>query len=395
MKNPPVFNTSEISGRVDPVCDGAPIADVRAMRLALRLARKALGDTSPNPMVGAVLVRNGEIIGRGWHHRAGLPHAEIEAIRDAASRGHSLHDATLFVTLEPCCTHGRTPPCTDAILASGIGRVVVGAMDPNPKHAGRGLDILRQGGVEVVHGILAGECARLNEAFNHWIVHRTPFVTVKSAMTLDGKIATAGGQSRWITGEKARAAGMRLRKGSDAILVGVETVLADDPSLTLRGKSGGIRGSKQLRRIILDTKARTPLHARIVTDEFASLTTVVVGRHASRKKQEALARRARVLVAPELNGRVDVKWLLRQLGRDHITSLLVEGGGEVAAAFLSRGLAHRVACFYAPMILGGRTSRKAVSGDGAVSLNDTIGLTDVAWRKLGDDLMMTARVLQR
>ena len=208
--------------------------DARFMRVALRLARRGYGATSPNPMVGAVLVQGGRVIGRGWHRRAGGPHAEIEALRDARGRGQAVKGATLYVTLEPCCTHGRTPPCTDAIRAAGISRVVAGAIDPNPRHAGRGFTRLREAGIAVTHGVLAGDCARLNEAFNHWIVRRTPFVTVKAGMTLDGKIATASGESRWITGEKARACGMKLRQGADAILVGINTVLADDPSLTVR-----------------------------------------------------------------------------------------------------------------------------------------------------------------
>src|ERR1700691_1302085 len=226
------------------------MSDAQFMRLALRLARRGCGATSPNPMVGAVLVKGGKIIGRGWHHRAGLPHAEIEALRDAIKHGHDPCGATLYVTLEPCSTHGRTPPCTDAIIAAGIKKVVIGATDPNPRHAGRAFKLLRRAKVEFAQGILADECARLNEAFNHWIVHRTPFVTVKSAMTLDGKIATASGESKWITGEKARAHGMKLRQGSDAILVGINTILADNPSLTVRTKN------KKLcrHRIILDSQ---------------------------------------------------------------------------------------------------------------------------------------------
>ena len=225
------------------------------MRQAVGLARRGCGMTSPNPAVGAVLVRGGKIIGRGWHRRAGEPHAEIEALRDAQKHGHNPRGSTLFVTLEPCCTRGRTPPCTDAIIAAGIKRVIVGAVDPNPKHAGRAFKILRRAGIAVMrwgeatdeprpgsrgpspHQKLANECARLNEAFNHWIVHRTPFVTVKAAMTLDGKIATASGESKWITGEAARACGMKLRQGADAILVGINTILADDPSLTFRSNA--------------------------------------------------------------------------------------------------------------------------------------------------------------
>src|SRR5947208_11035637 len=247
--------------------------DLQFMRLALALARRGYGATSPNPMVGAVLVKKGRIIGRGWHRRAGQPHAEIEAIRDAERRGHSSKGATLYVTLEPCSTHGRTPPCTQAIVAAGIKRVVIGATDPNPRHRGRGFGILKRAGIEVIKGILADECERLNEAFNHWIIHRTPFVTVKAAMTLDGKIATAAGVSKWITGEKARAYGMKLRQEADAILVGINTILADDPSLTVRGG----RSQKRLRRIVLDSTAKTPLTAKVVRDEDATLTTIVVG----------------------------------------------------------------------------------------------------------------------
>ena len=239
--------------------------ETKFMRLALQLAKRGSGSVSPNPMVGAVLVKRGKIIGRGWHRRAGLPHAEIEALRDSQKRGHNPHGATLYVTLEPCCTHGRTPPCTDAIITAGIKRVIIGATDPNPKHAGKGFRILRRAGIEVVHGIGPSECVRLNEAFNHWIVHRTPFVTVKAAMTLDGKIATAT-QSKWITGEKARAHGMKLRQGSDAILVGINTILADDPSLTARTKmeDGRWKMGKPIRRIVLDSLARTPLTAKVV-----------------------------------------------------------------------------------------------------------------------------------
>ena len=375
--------------------------DLRWMRAALHLARRGRGATSPNPMVGAVLVKNGKIIGRGWHHRAGLPHAEIEALRDARKRGHNPRGTTLCVTLEPCCTHGRTPPCTDAIIAAGIRRVVIGATDPNPRHAGRGFTILRRAGIEVVHGILAGECAKLNEAFNHWIVRRTPFVTVKAAMTLDGKIATTTGESKWITGAIARAHGMQLRRGSDAILAGINTILADNPGLTVRP----VQSSKftvqnhSLRRIILDSMARTPLTAKIVSDEFAKLTTIVVGKDAPKQRVAALAKKVNVTVAPlkkseirNPKSAIDLRWLLKKLGAENVTSLLVEGGGEVNASFLLGGFAHRVALFYAPKILGGRDSRKAVAGEGAQSLGEIIRLRDAEWRKPGGDLLLTARV---
>ncbi|HUA68926.1 MAG TPA: bifunctional diaminohydroxyphosphoribosylaminopyrimidine deaminase/5-amino-6-(5-phosphoribosylamino)uracil reductase RibD [Candidatus Saccharimonadales bacterium] len=409
-------------------------SDARFMRLALRLARRGYGSTSPNPMVGAVLVKGGKIIGRGWHRRAGLPHAEIEALRDAQKRGYNPKGSTLYVTLEPCSTHGRTPPCTDAIIAAGIKRVVIGTTDPNPKHSGRASKILRRAGIEVdwwgerprepdnqskrgssgasPHQDLAEECGRLNEAFNHWIVHHTPFVTVKAAMTLDGKIATASGESKWITGERARNYGMKLRQGADAILVGINTILADDPTLTVRKPMADDRRQtgKPIRRIVLDSLARTPLKSKVVSDEFAALTTIVVSKRAPKNRVTALAKRVRVMVVPTIKvGRavlcppssarsenapyhIDLRWLLKKLGSENVTSLLVEGGGEVNASFLLGGLAQRVAFFYAPKILGGRDSRKAVGGEGARSLVEALQLHKVEWKKIGEDLLMTARV---
>ena len=407
------------------------------MRLAIGLARRGYGATSPNPMVGAVLVKGGKIIGRGWHRHAGGPHAEIEALRDARKHGHKPKGATLYVTLEPCCTQGHTPPCTDAIIAAGIKRVIIGATDPNPKHSGRAFKILQRAGIEVttpgsagvppaspsVHNpatrrrdagapradTFADECERLNEAFNYWIVHRTPFITVKAAMTLDGKIATASGESKWITGEKARAHGMKLRRGSDAILVGINTILADDPSLTVRVQGRGKENiehrtsnaqHRKMRRIILDSLARTPLNAKVVSDQFAGLTTVVVSKRAPKNRAAALAKRVNVLIAPLVKNSspatrhpsLYLKWLLKKLGAENVTSLLVEGGGEVNASFLLGGMAQRVAFFYAPKILGGRDSRKAVAGEGAESLAAAIQLRDVEWKRLGPDLLLTARV---
>jgi diaminohydroxyphosphoribosylaminopyrimidine deaminase/5-amino-6-(5-phosphoribosylamino)uracil reductase len=377
--------------------------DELQMREALRLAQKAYGLTSPNPMVGAILIKGGKVIGRGWHRRAGEAHAEIEALRDAEKRGHNPKGATLFVTLEPCSTFGRTPPCTDAIVASGIGTVIIGATDPNPHHSGNAFRMLRRSGLTVRHGILADQCARLNEAFNHWIVHKTPFVTVKAAMTLDGKIATASGESKWITGEKARAHGMRLRQGADAVVVGINTVLLDNPKLTVRGITpNSVEKKTTPRRIILDSFARTPLDAHVVSDSFAGLTTIVVSRAASRNRVSALSKRVRVLVSPPARRparaaaaqppRIDLRWLLKTLGAEDVTSVLVEGGGEVNASFLFQDLAQRIAFFYAPKVLGGRDARRAVAGAGAATLDESLDLTDVEWQKLGPDLFLTARI---
>lgn len=346
-------------------------------------------------MVGALLIKGERILGQGYHHKAGQPHAEIEAISDAERRGFSPKGATLYVTLEPCSTYGRTPPCTEAIIAAGIKQVMIGTLDPNPKHAGRGLNLLADHGVrvEVAKEPLAADCAALNAPFNHWIVHRTPWVRVKAAMTLDGKIATESGQSKWITGEVSRRFAMGLRFEADAILAGVNTIIADDPSLTLRLM--GKRKVRPLRRLVLDPRARIPLTAKLLNDDHASLTTVVVAPGAAKRSVQALEKKAQVLHCPtrepETNG-LDLAWLLRQLGSQEITSLLVEGGGETVAAFLEQGLANEVAFFYAPRILGGSKSRRGVAGTGASTREELLPLMNPKWRKLGPDLLLQAAV---
>jgi diaminohydroxyphosphoribosylaminopyrimidine deaminase / 5-amino-6-(5-phosphoribosylamino)uracil reductase len=376
-----------------PATERPSTTDETFMRMALGLARRAYGDTSPNPLVGAVLVRKGQIIGRGWHRRAGGPHAEIEALADAARRGQDPRGATLYVTLEPCCTHGRTPPCTDALIAAGIQRVVIGATDPNPAHRGRAFELLRRADIEIAEDVLAEQATALNATFNHWIVHRTPFVMVKAAMSLDGKIATANGESKWITSPASRAKAMRLRRGVDAILVGVNTVIADDPALSVRSVPGFAipKEVRQPRRIIVDSAARTPVDAKLVSDAHASLTTVVTTRRASRIQRERLSRRANVWVAPTArDGGVDLGWLIKKLGAENVTHLLVEGGGEVNASFLFGRLAHRIAFFYAPKILGGRAARKGVAGGGVADATWGLKLHSMKWQRVGPDLLLTA-----
>jgi diaminohydroxyphosphoribosylaminopyrimidine deaminase/5-amino-6-(5-phosphoribosylamino)uracil reductase len=369
--------------------------DIHYCRMALRLARRGYGRTSPNPMVGAVLVAGGRVIGQGWHRGAGLPHAEIEALADAARRGQSVRHRTLYVSLEPCCTRGRTPPCTEAIIAARIRRVVVCTEDPNPRHQGRGLARLREAGIEVASGILAVPAQELNVAFSHWIIHRTPYVTAKAALTLDGKIATATGESRWITGEASRQRAMRLRAGVDAVLVGIETVLADDPQLTVRGRAGAL-GSRQPRRIVLDSRARTPLTARLLSPATPGRALVVVGPNAPARRVAALRRWAEVWSAPlDATDQLDLRWLLTELGRNEVTSLLVEGGGEVHGSFFQQGLVHRTAFFYGPLILGGRRARRAVAGSGATDWSNVCRLLDPQWRCCGPDLWLTARVQSR
>ena len=370
-------------------------ADRRHMLRAVSLARRAWGFTSPNPAVGAVLVRNGEVIGEGWHKRAGEPHAEINAITQAWKRGASLRGSTLYVTLEPCSTHGRTPPCTGAIIEAAPAEVIVGALDPNPRHAGAGLKLLAAAGIRVRSGLLADECETLNEAFNHWIVHRTPWVVLKSAITLDGKIATRTGESKWITSARARQAAMHLRRGADAILVGINTVLADDPALTLRpGSKREIPPWKKLRRIVLDPRARIPLKSRLVSDSARELTTVVVSSKAPPGDLRALEKKVQVWRSPAPAGKINLPWLLEKLGAEEVTSLLVEGGGETSAAFLRGNLVHRVCFFYAPLIFGGRDARKVVAGSGLADRGLVPRLSSPRWQRFGPDLLLSA-CLQR
>ncbi len=366
--------------------------DLPFMRQALRLARKGYGRTSPNPMVGAIVVKGSKLLGQGYHHQAGLPHAEIEALRNATRLGHQVRGATLYVTLEPCSSHGRTPPCTQAILQAGIARVVAGATDPNPSHQGRGFEWLRKAGIRVEEGCLGRECEQLNEVFNHWIVHQTPFVTVKAAMTLDGKIATADGVSQWITSQRARSMAMRLRKGTDAILVGINTVLLDDPSLTVRRSLAGATklAARQPLRIVLDSRGRTPLESKLLNDGSATLLVVTEKTGVQRRRE--LEKKAEVLVAPNLGRGIDLPWLVGELGRRGITSLLVEGGGEVCASFLEKRLVQRVAFFYAPKVLGGKAARKGVAGEGAADWKSVQRLEELEWSRVGPDLFLTARV---
>ncbi len=328
--------------------------DRKWMRRALRLARQAWGRTSPNPLVGAVVVREGREVGAGFHRLAGTPHAEVHALRAA---GDVARGATLYVTLEPCRTHGRTPPCTEAILAAGVARVVVGCTDPNPAHAGKGIEDLRAAGIEVRTGVLEGECRELNEAFFWWITQRRPYVLLKLATTLDGKIATAAGQSQWITGPAARRRVQRLRQWCDAIMVGGETVRRDDPSLTVR----------------------TPR-------DWPCQPLPLVWTSRPLPPDCRLARRDARTVKPRTPG----EWvaLLAELGRQNVTALLLEGGGELAASALAARVVNRVAFFLAPKILGGRDSRPAVGGPERTSLDDAWQLDRLRVERVGDDLLL-------
>ena len=364
-------------------------ADIKFMRQALVLARRGKGKTIPNPCVGAVLVRNGKTIGEGWHRKAGLSHAEVEAIQQAKGNGFSPRGATLYITLEPCCTWGRTPPCTNIILAHGIRRVVMGAIDPNPKHQGRALQLLRNAGVKTVTGVLKENCEALNQAWNHWIVHHTPWVIAKCGMTLDGKIATAKGESRWITSPASRSKVHELRARADAILVGINTILQDDPLLTARGK---FSLDQQPYRIVLDTLARIPLKSRILNPPHRAW--MMVGPKASRKKIGLLQKiGVKVTVIPKTKDGLSIKAILSALGKADIVTLLVEGGGKVLDSFFRAKAVQEAVFFIAPIVLGGGQSIKAVAGRGFPEWRKSATLDNIQLQKVGADLMVYGKII--
>jgi diaminohydroxyphosphoribosylaminopyrimidine deaminase / 5-amino-6-(5-phosphoribosylamino)uracil reductase len=356
------------------------------MQQALGLAVKGRGRTSPNPMVGAVIVKDGSIIGQGYHQKAGTPHAEVHALQEADGQAK---DATLYVTLEPCVHYGRTPPCTDAIIRSGIKRVVIAAQDSNPLVAGRGVKTLRDAGIAVTTGVMEKEAVLLNEVFNKFITTRKPFVVLKSAMSLDGKIATYTGQSQWITGTQARQYGHRLRDTYDAILVGIGTILADNPLLTTRLATGEGRNPM---RIILDSTGRTPLSSNVLVDKSAT-TIVVVTEAASQERVEAIeATGAKVLVLPAANNRVDFSTLVTLLGQRNITSILIEGGAAIHGAALQAQIVDKVHFFIAPKIIGGHEAPGPVGGQGIAILTDAVKLTGMCSEKIGEDIHIQAYV---
>jgi diaminohydroxyphosphoribosylaminopyrimidine deaminase/5-amino-6-(5-phosphoribosylamino)uracil reductase len=357
-------------------------ADRRYLKLAIDLARRARGRTSPNPMVGAVVVRGARIVGRGYHARAGAPHAEAIALQRAGSRARG---ARLYLNLEPCCHAGRTPPCTDAILAAGIVEVVACMRDPDPRVNGGGFRALRRAGVRVRVGGLAAEARRLNEGFVSYQRTGSPFVTLKAGMTLDGRIATRGGESRWITSPAARAEARRLRARHDAVMVGIGTVLRDDP--TLRAPGAGTA------RVVLDSRLRTPPRARLLRDARRAPVLVMTRPGASGARRRRLERAGAIVVeVPRAGQRVNLSAALGELGRRGVTSVLIEGGGEVLGSALDARVGHRVALFVAPCLLGGRQSMAAFGGRGPARLRQAVRLRDPIVRRVGRDMMIEARL---
>lgn len=362
-----------------------PDTDVRFMRRALALARRAEGRTSPNPLVGAVVVRAGRVVGEGWHQGPGRPHAEVEALEAAGRRARG---ATLYLTLEPCVhTDKRTPPCAPEVVRAGVARVVAGMRDPNPKVAGRGLAALRAAGIRVDAPCLEADCMGLNAPYVRALATGLPWVTLKVAQTLDGKVATAKGESRWITGEAARRHGHGLRARSDVILVGIGTVLADDPALTCRL----VRGRDPV-RVVVDARLETPPNARVLTDGRGAPTILVALAGARDRRRRLEAAGARVLTVPGRGGRVDLAALLKGLVAEGWHRVLCEGGPRLAAGLVRAGLVNRVAFYTAPRILGGDDARGAVAGASPARLDGALALGPMRVRHLGEDILIEADV---
>jgi diaminohydroxyphosphoribosylaminopyrimidine deaminase/5-amino-6-(5-phosphoribosylamino)uracil reductase len=368
--------------------------DVRHLERAIDLAALGGSRVSPNPRVGAVIARDGRVLGEGYHQEAGGPHAEVEAIRHASE---DLAGSTIYVSLEPCCHQGRTPPCTDAIREAGIARVVVASDDPSTHAAGRGLGILRDEGVEVIiaDGDLAARARMLNQPFRKHARTGRPWVMFKSAMSLDGKVATRSGDSKWISGEPSRELVHEWRAASDAVAVGIGTALADNPALTARvgGSESETLAPRQPRRVVFDSLAQLPLNARLLEDAGRFPLTVVVSRAAPRTATDALeARGVRVICATGENEQARVRSALDQLGSEDVTSLLLEGGPKLAGAFLDAGEIDEIRLFLAPLLLGGRGARDPLESDGVESVSDAIRSQTLSCDRIGDDLLVTARI---
>ena len=353
------------------------------MRRALALARRGEGRTSPNPMVGALVVAGGRVVGEGWHRAAGTPHAEVHALRAA---GGEARGATLYVTLEPCSHHGRTPPCADAVVAAGVARAVVAMQDPDARVGGGGVDQLRAAGIDVEVGVLEAGARRLNEAY---ILHRTlgrPFVTYKAAMSLDGRTAAADGSSRWVTGPEARRDVHRMRARADAVAVGIGTLLADDPSLTVRQ----VPVRRPPLRVVVDAAARTPVTARVLSAEAPTLVVVAEGTADPDRVRRLEDAGAEVLaVAPE-GRRVPVAALLSALGERGVLSLLLEGGGRLAGGFLSAGCIDRIVCYLAPKLLGAPGTAAVLDGWAAPAIDGAAALVVESIRRFGTDVRVVA-----
>jgi diaminohydroxyphosphoribosylaminopyrimidine deaminase/5-amino-6-(5-phosphoribosylamino)uracil reductase len=359
------------------------------MECALSLARLALGYTSPNPAVGAVIVKDGIVVGMGYTQPAGSDHAEVMALRQAGDRAHG---ATMYVTLEPCSHYGRTPPCTQATISAGISEVHTALLDPNPLVSGRGVSKLNEAGIKTYVGTYQKEAYEINEAYIKYITIGLPFVMAKFAMSLDGKIATRTGDSKWITNDEARKYVHTLRHTVDALMVGVNTVVADDPRLTARGCNGkgGTRRMQPL-RVVIDSKGRVPLDAHIF-EQPGEVLLAVVEPLDPEKKETFTEAGAEVLELPSKEGLVDVGELLKVLGKREVVSILVEGGGKLLGSLFDHHLVDKVLAFIAPIIIGGNEAKSAVGGDGVTTVAEALRLGRVSTDSFGDNILVTGYV---
>jgi diaminohydroxyphosphoribosylaminopyrimidine deaminase / 5-amino-6-(5-phosphoribosylamino)uracil reductase len=359
------------------------LTDENYMRLAIEVAKSGRGQTSPNPVVGAVIVKDGRVIGIGAHLRAGEEHAEVHALRMA---GRNAENATAYVTLEPCSHHGKTPPCSDLLIENKVKRVVIATTDPNPLVAGSGIDRLTQAGIKVDVGIMKEEADGLNSIFYHFIDTKTPYVTLKSATSLDGKTATVTGESMWITSEESRLDVHRYRHEHDAILVGVNTVITDNPSLTTRLPNGG----KNPIRIILDTSLRTPLDSKVLIDGEAE-TWIIVGKKVNKENINLYTQRGSIILQMDTE-RITIRNLLKLLGERGITSLFVEGGAEVNGSFIQEKQFNQMITYIAPKLIGGRKAPTSIGGSGIEKINDALNLTIKAVEQIGEDIKITSEL---
>lgn len=359
--------------------------DEKYMKLAMQLAGNAIGRTSPNPLVGAVIVKDNRVVGCGWHRKAGTPHAEVHALNQA---GELAQGADVYVTLEPCAHYGKTPPCAKALVEAKVKNVYGGLLDVNPKVAGKGFKILEDAGIHVEYGFLQDELRKQNEVFFKWIEHKKPFVVLKAAMTLDGKIATATGQSKWITNETSRAYGYKLRDIYDGIMVGINTVIEDNPMLTAR-----VDGGKNPIRIVVDSSLKIDINANVVQDKSAKTIIATTDKADKDKILKLQAQDVDVIVVDkDENDKVDIEKLLDILGQQNICSILVEGGATLSGSFVAKKLVDKVYFFIAPKIIGGKEAKTPVAGTGILNLQEALALKDIQIEKLEEDVLIIGRV---
>lgn len=359
--------------------------DEKYMRLAMQLAGNAIGRTSPNPLVGAVIVKDNRVVGCGWHRKAGTPHAEVHALNQA---GELAQGADVYVTLEPCAHYGKTPPCAKALVEAKVKNVYGGLLDVNPKVAGKGFKILEDAGIHVEYGFLQDELRKQNEVFFKWIEHKKPFIVLKAAMTLDGKIATATGQSKWITNETSRAYGYKLRDIYDGIMVGINTVIEDNPMLTAR-----VDGGKNPIRIVVDSSLKIDINANVVQDKSAKTIIATTDKADKDKILKLQAQDVDVIVVDkDENDKVDIEKLLDILGQKNICSILVEGGATLNGSFVAKKLVDKVYFFIAPKIIGGKEAKTPVAGTGILNLQEALTLKDIQFEKLEEDILIIGRV---